>query len=94
MMFQAWDHGVVQTLVVITSDRDLSYALAILRMKDFCIILISPANSHVDLVSQATIHLDWSRTALGIKGSVSNEKDLFQDPPAVAAHLWYLPRRR
>jgi len=85
LMFQAWGHGVVQTLVVITSDRDLSYALATLRMKDFCIILISPANSHVDLVSQATIHLDWSRTVLGIKGSVYNEKDLFQDPPAVGS---------
>jgi hypothetical protein len=72
----------VQTLVVITSDRDLSYALAILRMKNYCIILISPANSHEDLVSQATIQLDWSRTALGIKGS---EKDSFQDPPAVGS---------
>ena len=85
MMFQAWDHGVVQTLVVITNDRDLSYALAIFRMKNYCIILISPANSHVDLVSQATIQLDWSRTVLGIKGSVYNEKDLFQDPLAVGS---------
>ena len=61
---------------MITGDRDLAYGLAMLRMRSYRVVLISPAGSHPDLTSQASVHLDWSRTILGINGG-SNEDGLF-----------------
>ena len=81
MIFQAWDNPSPFVFVVITADRDLSYALAMLRMKSYRIVLISPAGSHPDLTSQASEQLDWSRTILGINGG-SNEDGLFQKEPS------------
>jgi hypothetical protein len=76
MIFHAWDSPLPYTFVVITGDRDVAYALAMLRMKSYRVVLISPAGSHLDLTSQASVQLDWSRTILGINGG-SNEDGLF-----------------
>ena len=76
MLFHAWDSSLSPTFVVITGDRDVAYALAMLRMKSFRVVLISPAGSHLDLTAQASVHLDWSRTVLGINDD-PNEDGLF-----------------
>ena len=75
MIFYAWNNPAPHTFVVITDDRDIAYALAMLEMKNYRIVLISPAGSHPDLTSQATVQLDWSRTVLGTNRGVNHERD-------------------
>ncbi len=48
-------------------------------MRNYRVVLISPPNSHVDLVSQATIHLNFPQTVLGIDGGF-DDKVLPPDP--------------
>lgn len=88
MIFHAWDSPSPFIFVVIAADRDLAYALAMLRMKSYRIVLISPAGAHTDLTSQASVHLDWSKTILGLNDG-SNEGDLFQkeSPDRMAASV-------
>lgn len=56
-----------------------------LRTKSYRVVLISPAGSHPDLTSQASVQLDWSRTILGINGE-SNEDGLFPNEDCTSAH--------
>lgn len=88
MIFHAWDSSFPFIFAVITADRDLAYALAMLRMKSYRVVLLSPAGAHTDLTSQASVHLDWSRTILGINDG-SNEDDLFrqESPDRMAASV-------
>jgi len=83
LILHAWDHSIRHTYVVITGDRDIAYGLAMLRMKNYRVVLISPPNSHTDLVSQATIHLDFSQTVLGIDGGSADDKAFFPDPSSI-----------
>jgi hypothetical protein len=69
LIIHAWDHEAgPHTYVIITTDRDMAYALSRLRMKEYRIILLSPAMAHSDLTSQATIQLDWTKSILGLTG--------------------------
>ena len=80
LILHAWDHEAgPHTYVVITTDRDVAYALARLRMKEYRIILLSPSTAHADLTSQATIKIDWTRSILGL---TCFSYDDFEDVPA------------
>ena len=84
MIFYAWDNPAPRTLVVITDDRDIAYALAMLEMKNYRIVLISPAGSHPDLTAQATVQLDWTRVVLGTNRGVNHERESRVRPSATA----------
>ncbi|KAF8969793.1 hypothetical protein BDZ97DRAFT_160431 [Flammula alnicola] len=82
MIAYAWDHGVPRTFVVITGDRDLAYAVSVLRMRNFRVVVMSPAGTHSDLGAQASAQLDWSKLVLGFHDGVP-ETTIFPDgPPA------------
>ena len=70
LIIHAWDHEAgPHTYVIITTDRDVAYALSRLRMKEYRIILLAPAVAHSELTSQASIQLNWTRSVLGLTGS-------------------------
>ncbi|KDR73456.1 hypothetical protein GALMADRAFT_227905 [Galerina marginata CBS 339.88] len=79
VLIHAWDHPPPYTFVLITADRDLAYAVSCLRMRNYGVVVVSPATAHRDLTAQATAQLDWSRVVLGIRGGVLDEED-FPDP--------------
>ncbi|PPQ65996.1 hypothetical protein CVT26_010656 [Gymnopilus dilepis] len=78
MLIHAWDHSPPTTFVVITADRDLAYPIALLRTRDYRVLLICPSTIHPSLPAQASTELDWTRIVLGIQGDVVDE-DAFLD---------------
>ncbi|TRM61744.1 NYN domain-containing protein [Schizophyllum amplum] len=71
MMCYAWDNPLPCTIIVVSGDRDFAYAMAALRLRNYRIILISPAenNPHVSLHSQASRVYDWRTEVLGLKSA-------------------------
>ncbi|KAJ7632419.1 NYN domain-containing protein [Roridomyces roridus] len=59
MMAYAMDHPAPATLILISGDRDFAYAVAILRLRGYEVVLISLA-AHISLKSQASVCLDWN----------------------------------
>lgn len=80
MIVHTWDHPAPRTIVVITGDRDLGYLIAILRMRKYQVILISPSGTDKCLTNQASANLDW--TAENIDGRKSNMDDHRGRPPS------------
>lgn len=68
ILINAWDHTPPYTFLIITGDRDLAYAVSMLRTRRYRVIIICPTSTHLDLTAQASAQLDWSRVALGMVG--------------------------
>ncbi|CAA7269063.1 unnamed protein product [Cyclocybe aegerita] len=47
------------TLILITGDRDFAYALSILRLRRYRVVLLTLANAHPSLTMQASVCYDW-----------------------------------
>ncbi|CAA7267646.1 unnamed protein product [Cyclocybe aegerita] len=77
----AWDSRPSSTICVITEDRDLAYAIATLRMRKYRLLLMAPASAHQDLMSQASVQMDWSRSSLGNSGTGPNDRDDRDEEP-------------
>ncbi|KAI5899944.1 DUF537-domain-containing protein [Schizophyllum commune H4-8] len=65
MLVFAWDNPPPTTIVLISGDRDFAYAAAILRNRNFRIVIISPAQAVTCLREQATHVYDWRTEVLG-----------------------------
>ncbi|KJA27236.1 hypothetical protein HYPSUDRAFT_35856, partial [Hypholoma sublateritium FD-334 SS-4] len=59
MLAYAMDHPAPRTLVLISGDRDYAYALAVLRLRRYHVVLVTLGNAHASLVAQASECLDW-----------------------------------
>ncbi|KAF9448347.1 DUF537-domain-containing protein [Macrolepiota fuliginosa MF-IS2] len=64
MLTYAADNPPPTTLFVIAGNDDLAYAISILRLRQYRIILACP-KEHVGQHSQATLYLDWFHDVLG-----------------------------
>ena len=73
MVLHAWENPVPHTFVIITNDCDAAYAISMLRMRQYRVVLMVPAGTHEDLTAQASYILDWSRGALGVEGGVVDD---------------------
>jgi hypothetical protein len=53
--------------MLITGDRDFAYAAAILRLRQFRVVIVAPSSPapHISLKSQASVFLDWNADVLG-----------------------------
>jgi hypothetical protein len=80
LITHAWDYSTSHTYVIITGDRDVAYAVAMLRMRKIKVVVISSVTAHPDLTAQASIKLDWTKTVLGHQNS--NSSTHFMNPPA------------
>ncbi|KAF8969794.1 limkain-b1-type NYN domain-containing protein, partial [Flammula alnicola] len=59
MLAHAIDNPAPSTIVLITGDRDFAYAMSILRLRRYRIILLTLPNAHSSLTAQASICMDW-----------------------------------
>ncbi|KAJ3514759.1 hypothetical protein NMY22_g14637 [Coprinellus aureogranulatus] len=64
MLAYAIDHPPPTTFVLISGDRDFSYALSTLRLRRYRVALITPPNTHISLTTQASHHLLWTSDVL------------------------------
>nr|GAT61224.1 predicted protein [Mycena chlorophos] len=63
MLVHAMDHPHT-TFILISGDRELSYAVSILRLRKYQVFVIS-VSAHASLTSQASAWLDWNKHIMG-----------------------------
>ncbi|KAF8061500.1 NYN domain-containing protein [Lyophyllum atratum] len=59
------DHPTPATIILISGDRDYAYAVSILRLRRYRVVVACPSTAHNSLLSQASVHLDWNSQVLG-----------------------------
>ena len=59
MLAHAIDNPAPSTIVLISGDRDFAYALSILRLQRYRVVLITLSNAHPSLMAQASLCFDW-----------------------------------
>ncbi|KIM48862.1 hypothetical protein M413DRAFT_438036 [Hebeloma cylindrosporum] len=69
MLAYAIDNPAPSTLVLISGDRDFAYALSILRLRRYQVVLVTLSTAHPSLTSQASICFDWLNDILDIQKS-------------------------
>lgn len=70
MLFFALECSGLSTIVLITGDKDFSYALSMLRSRGHMIVTICPSHStHGDMQELADKFLYWRSEVLGIEGN-------------------------
>ena len=65
MLAHAIDNPAPSTIVLISGDRDFAYALSILRLRRYHIVLITHSNAHLSLRAQASLTFNWMSDVLG-----------------------------
>lgn len=62
MLAYAMDHPAPATLILISGDRDFAYAVSILRLRRYNVVVIAlpVPGAHISLKSQASLYLDWN----------------------------------
>ncbi|KAJ7109170.1 NYN domain-containing protein [Mycena epipterygia] len=71
MLAYAMDHPAPATLILISGDRDFAYAVSVLRLRRYDIVVISlpVPGAHISLKSQASVCLDWNVDVMGYPNS-------------------------
>ena len=82
MLAHAIDNPAPSTIVLISGDRDFAYALSILRLRRYHIVLITLSNAHPSLTAQASLCFNWITDVMGTV------------EPTSVSHLPTTPRRR
>ena len=89
MLGHAIDNPAPTTILLISGDRDFAYAMSVLRLRRYQVVLITLSNAHVSLTSQASVCHDWSSDILGVARPSSpstagkEAKTRPRSPPAV-----------
>ena len=78
LIIHALDHPPPTTFLIITADRDFSYAIATLRLRKYRVVLLSPPGTHPDVTSQASVNVDWNKAVLDL----GDETDTAFNPDA------------
>jgi hypothetical protein len=65
MLAYAIDNQAPTTIILITGDRDFAYAVSVLRLRRYRIVIIAPPIIHISLKLQASVLVDWRRDILG-----------------------------
>lgn len=60
MLAYAIDNPAPATIILITGDRDFAYAMSILRMRQYQVILVTLPNAHFSLTAPASIYVLYS----------------------------------
>ena len=72
MLAHAIDNPAPTTIVLISGDRDFAYALAILRLRCYRVVLITLSNAHPSLLEQASLCIDWVSDVVELAHPASN----------------------
>jgi hypothetical protein len=65
MLAYAIDNQTPATIILISGDHDFAYAVSILRLRNYCVVVVAPPIIHASLKSQASILVDWNHDILG-----------------------------
>ncbi|KAJ7597845.1 NYN domain-containing protein [Mycena floridula] len=89
MLAHAIDNPGPYTFILISGDRDFAYAAAILRLRQYRVVVISPTlpAAHASLKSQASLCLDWTIDIMSkVAGAVISPQHVRREStPASAA---------
>src|SRR6266498_527025 len=88
-MAYAIDNPVGSTIVLITGDRDFAYALSILSLRRYKVVLIAGSNARSSLTMQADIRYDWVDDIVRLSAASS-----FQPSPKSCQHASTLEGKR
>ncbi|RDB24035.1 hypothetical protein Hypma_008810 [Hypsizygus marmoreus] len=66
MLAHAIDHPAPSTIILISGDRDFAYAVSILRLRRYRVVVVSLPGVHASLKAQASSFLDWNAEVLGV----------------------------
>lgn len=64
MLAYAIDTPAPATVVLISGDRDFVYAVSVLRLRRYRVVVVAPPTAHISLISQASEVLDWDYEVL------------------------------
>jgi len=64
MLAHAIDNPAPSTVMIITGDRDFAYAISILKLRRYRVVLVTLNNAHPSLTSQASLYFDWNTEIL------------------------------
>jgi len=81
MLAYAIDNPAPCTIVLITGDRDFSYALSILKLRRHRVVLITLPNAHPSLTFQACICFDWFNDVVNRAGSPNSAPEATRSSP-------------
>lgn len=92
MLTYAIDNPAPATVVLISGDRDFVYAVSVLRLRRYRVVVVAPYTAHASLKSQASAVLDWEADIMR-RTSVRPPapEPYYQAPPDDALHR--SPRR-
>ncbi|TBU50101.1 NYN domain-containing protein [Dichomitus squalens] len=65
MLTYAIDNPAPATIVLISGDRDFVYAVSVLRLRRYRVVLVAPNCAHASLKSQASAVLNWETDIMG-----------------------------
>ncbi|KAG8217444.1 hypothetical protein J3R82DRAFT_5589 [Butyriboletus roseoflavus] len=81
MLAFAVDHPAPATIVLITGDRDYAYAVSILKLRNYQVILVTPSSRTLPcLESQASLVIDWNAAALRTRTEPANSTQAVRQP--------------
>ncbi|KAL5511578.1 hypothetical protein ACEPAH_4795 [Sanghuangporus vaninii] len=79
----ALDNYTPTTIAIITGDRDFAYAVAVLRLRGYKVVIISPNAGHASLKVQADVLYDWQKImndAISTEDIADNSVPLMNSP--------------
>ena len=69
MLAYAIDNPAPSTIILISGDRDFVYAVSILRLRKYRVVVIAPNATHTSLKTQASAVYEWPRHVLPLETS-------------------------
>ena len=73
MVAHALDNSASSTLVLISGDRVLAYALSILRLRCYRVVVIAPDTAHFSVLAHASLSFNWGVDVLYPGGSSTTD---------------------
>jgi len=65
MLAHAIDNPAPSTIILLSGDHDFAYAVSILRLRRYRVVIASLRGVHTSLTSQASTYLDWTTDVVG-----------------------------
>ncbi|KAH9483748.1 hypothetical protein JR316_0003224 [Psilocybe cubensis] len=83
MLAHALDNPVPSTIILITGDRDFAYAMSILRLRRYRLVLVTLPHAHPSLTSQASVCLRWTDIVMSLSND-DTPANVFEPVASVA----------
>ena len=85
ILAHAIDFPPPSTVILISGDRDFSYAVSTMRLRGYRVVLLAPGAAHSSLRSQASVVYEWPRSVLQPEMPAPTPPPKSRTPAAYAA---------